>query len=148
MGLLSLLDQTHYLHTRVLSRRMREAGHGECGLPGQIRLMSLLGEEQHDHLHALAEAACLKKTTVSTMLPQMIEQGLIVVEPDPQDGRAKLVSLTPRGQKLKERHHQLSAGLEQQVLAGVDQASREIFTQVLLQVKQNLLEMEKENPPA
>ena len=51
----------------------------------------------------LANAFQITRPTMTSTLSRMERAGLISVRPDPSDGRAKLVSLTPEGRKMREK---------------------------------------------
>lgn len=51
---------------------------------------------------ALANAFQVTRPTMTSTLGRMEKNGLISVRADPQDGRAKLVSLTPAGKTMRE----------------------------------------------
>lgn len=50
----------------------------------------------------LAEEAGLSKQAVNDLLRQLDRKGYLVLKPDETDGRARLISLTPRGAELME----------------------------------------------
>lgn len=50
----------------------------------------------------LASAFQVSRPTMTSTLGRMARNGLIRIEPDPADGRGKLVSLTPRGRAMRE----------------------------------------------
>lgn len=51
----------------------------------------------------LASAFQLTRPTMTSTLGRMEKAGLVAMRPDPDDGRAKLVSLTPKGREMRER---------------------------------------------
>ncbi|MBK8628893.1 MAG: MarR family transcriptional regulator [Sphingomonadales bacterium] len=51
---------------------------------------------------ALASAFQVTRPTMTSTLGRMEKNGLISIRADPQDGRAKLVSLTPAGRAMRE----------------------------------------------
>lgn len=51
----------------------------------------------------LARSFQLTKSTITNTLQRLEARGLIRVEPDPADGRGKLVFLTPAGRRLRQR---------------------------------------------
>jgi len=50
----------------------------------------------------LARAMQVSKGTMTNTLQKLVAKGLIAIEPDPADGRAKLVSLTEAGLDLRQ----------------------------------------------
>ncbi|HMT44027.1 MAG TPA: MarR family transcriptional regulator [Chakrabartia sp.] len=51
---------------------------------------------------ALASAFQVTRPTMTSTLGRMEKNGLVHIRPDPQDGRAKLVSVTPMGRTMRE----------------------------------------------
>lgn len=51
----------------------------------------------------LASAFQLTRPTMTSTLGRMEKAGLVTMRPDPEDGRGKLVSLTPKGREMRER---------------------------------------------
>ena len=49
----------------------------------------------------LARAFQITRPTMTSTLARMENSGLIKIKPDPQDGRAKLVSVTAKGKKMR-----------------------------------------------
>ena len=51
----------------------------------------------------LASAFQITRPTMTSTLARMEKSGLVKVKPDPEDGRAKLVSVTAKGKKMRDR---------------------------------------------
>jgi DNA-binding MarR family transcriptional regulator len=51
----------------------------------------------------LAQAFQVRRPTITSTLARMESAGLIAIRPDPEDGRAKLVSVTVAGRAMRER---------------------------------------------
>ena len=51
----------------------------------------------------LADAFQVTKGAMTNTLDKLAKKGAIKISPDPNDGRAKIVTLTPRGRKMRER---------------------------------------------
>ncbi len=60
-----------------------------------------LWEEDGLQMSALARRAQLSKQTLTTLVPSLEAQGLVVRRPDPADRRAQRVYLTPSGRDLR-----------------------------------------------
>lgn len=50
----------------------------------------------------LADAFQVRRPTITNTLARMGRHGLVAIRPDPADGRAKLVSLTDHGHRVRE----------------------------------------------
>ncbi len=86
-----------------------------------------LGHEERSPAQ-LASAFQITRPTVTSTLARMEKAGLVAIRPDPEDGRAKLVSVTAAGEKMRELCLQRLAG----PLADADAVlSRETLAQLL-----------------
>ncbi len=61
----------------------------------------------------VAELVGLSKQAVNDLLGELERLGYLARERHPEDGRARVVRLTPRGQKLQQTTHEISRSLEQ-----------------------------------
>ncbi|MFJ9113506.1 MarR family winged helix-turn-helix transcriptional regulator [Streptomyces sp. NPDC102283] len=65
-------------------------------------VLSALGEEPRRTQAALATAINADKTRIITVLDDLESRHLLVRRPDPKDRRARLLSLTPEGRRLRD----------------------------------------------
>ena len=72
--------------------------------PSQLAFLTFLTLNPGSGIQTMASSLKLSKPTVSIGVSQLEESGFLVRQPDPQDGRAVHLFLTPEGQKL----HQLT----------------------------------------
>jgi DNA-binding MarR family transcriptional regulator len=83
--------------------------------------MALLPHIAHEgtRIVELAEKLGITKQAVSKRVAEMVEEGVVELAPDPEDGRAKLVRFTPLG--LQAIHHGLGVlgGLERELEAAL-----------------------------
>ncbi|HXD25140.1 MAG TPA: MarR family transcriptional regulator [Propionibacteriaceae bacterium] len=85
-----------------ISRLMRQRGQGETLDTGSFWLLKALATSGPLRVTDLAACANLDASTVSRHVAQLDSAGLIERTPDPVDGRAQRVKLTPLGaQKIK-----------------------------------------------
>ena len=75
---------------------LREAGLTEQ----QWRVLRVLEDEGDRDPSGLAEAGLLYKPTVTRILKELADRGLLVRNPVSEDGRRWLISITPAGRKL------------------------------------------------
>ena len=75
--------------------------HGHELTVGQARVFQRLGPGG-SRPGELAEATQLSKQTLGSILDQLERAGYVVREVDPSDGRARLVTITAKGQELVE----------------------------------------------
>ncbi len=95
-----------------------------------VVLLALTGEPVRTQ-NALAEAIGADKTRIIGVLDGLQERGLIERRPDPDDRRARLLSITAEGQRVRDS---VQAGIqdrENRLLACVPDADRAAFLRVL-----------------
>ncbi|SDK96242.1 transcriptional regulator, MarR family [Cryobacterium psychrotolerans] len=71
--------------------------------PFGLKLLRLLSRSGPTHASAVAEALTVDRSVVSRQAAQLQELGLLEIQADPSDGRARFLALTPAAeQKLAE----------------------------------------------
>lgn len=89
---------------RVFEQRvlelMREKGFGDLGA-AHVNLTRHL-DEDGSRLTELADRAAMTKQSMRELVEQVERAGLVKREPDPDDGRAKIIVFTPAGRKWLE----------------------------------------------
>ncbi|KAA0018455.1 MarR family winged helix-turn-helix transcriptional regulator [Antrihabitans cavernicola] len=80
---------------------------------------------------ALAEAIGADKTRIIDVLDNLQHRGLIAREPDPADRRARLLSITPTGQKLRNSAQTAIQANEQSLLGTLTAADQRKFLATL-----------------
>jgi DNA-binding MarR family transcriptional regulator len=78
------------------ARRLRQEAAGELSPSGAAALATV---ERHGPLtpSELADLERVRRPTATRMIGALVERGLIVRTPDPEDGRSALVAVTPAG---------------------------------------------------
>lgn len=71
--------------------------------PSQLAFLTFSTLNPGCGIQAMASGLKLSKPTVSIGVSQLEEAGFLTRQPDPQDGRAVQLFLTPKGQKLHQR---------------------------------------------
>ena len=71
--------------------------------PSQLSFLTFLTLNPGCGIQAIASGLKLSKPTVSIGVSQLEETGFLTRQPDPKDGRAVQLFLTPEGQKLHQR---------------------------------------------
>src|SRR4051794_5371623 len=90
-----LLELTHDAFERELYPRLHAAGYGDLR-PGHGCVFGTITREGA-RLTVLAERAQLTKQAVGEVVSELEERGYVERVPDPDDGRAKIIRLTERG---------------------------------------------------
>jgi len=87
----------------VQAARLVRAVRRRVGHPSGIRILALLDELGPLGVTALADADRSSQPTVSGAVQQLVEEGWVAKEADPNDTRRALVELTPPGrERLRE----------------------------------------------
>lgn len=69
----------------------------------QWRVLRVLDDSGPSDLKTLADSALLFGPSVTRILKDLVQRGLVVRQANPKDGRGAIVSLSPAGQKLIEK---------------------------------------------
>jgi DNA-binding MarR family transcriptional regulator len=109
-----LLAKATQRWNELLRERFVATGFAEVR-PSYGSILVPLFEEDGLRLTELARRARLSKQTMTTMVRLLERDGLVVRRPDPSDGRAALVFLTPRGRRLEPVAAAILAELERLV---------------------------------
>jgi DNA-binding MarR family transcriptional regulator len=80
---------------------------------------------------ALAQAINADKSRIIGVLDDLQQRGLIQRQPDTADRRVHLLSLTPAGDRLRRSVESAIRGREEEVLATLPAADREVFLRSL-----------------
>ena len=83
--------------TDTVRASMRDAAKGidPALSPFGLKILQLLKRAGPTHSGVVAESLMVDKSVISRFSRQLEELGLIEVQPDPKDGRARLLALTP-----------------------------------------------------
>lgn len=100
-----------------LQTLMTEAGWAEVSRSQTMAM--ILVRQGCNRPAAIARALGISRQSASTIIAEMIEAGIFAMEPDPGDKRAKIVTITPLGQKrandARDAVFQLTAELERRI---------------------------------
>lgn len=64
--------------------------------PDHLRVISIIGIESVNN-NELAKRAGVSKQAMSKMVMDLVEEGFVEIETDPNDSRAKIIGITPKG---------------------------------------------------
>jgi len=78
-----------------------------------------LFEEDGLRMGEIAHRARLSKQTVTTLVRLCEREGLVVRSPDPGDGRARIVNLTPKARRFEPAAERVLARLERETIAAL-----------------------------
>ncbi|MET7572866.1 MarR family transcriptional regulator [Streptomyces sp. NPDC005492] len=90
-----------------LRRRIREVATDEDLTPSQESALTLVGKHGAATASALASAEGVRPQSMAATLAALDQHGLIRRNPDPEDGRRQLVTLTEAGRERIEDNRQV-----------------------------------------
>lgn len=85
---------------RALARRFDDALRPLGLTNGQFSLLMSLNRPEPAGMGGVANLLAMDRTTLTAALKPLERRGLLTVAPDPKDGRARVLSLTPDGRAL------------------------------------------------
>jgi DNA-binding MarR family transcriptional regulator len=88
---------------RALARRFDDAFRPVGLTNGQFSLMMSLNRPEPPGMAALASLLAMDRTTLTAALKPLQHRALLEIMVDPADGRARLMTLTPKGRRLLAR---------------------------------------------
>lgn len=133
----SLISKTKELINQYIITSLET--HGVVGIVtshGEI-ILSLL---QHESLTMSEMAALIHKdpSTVTTLIKKLHSFGYVALTKNDADKRSVSASLTDTGRALEPAFMQISQDLSVQMYKGIDAEQKQVFKQVLEQIKHNL----------
>jgi DNA-binding MarR family transcriptional regulator len=100
-------EQFLYLMDRLRQLGPQTAPPKEANIsPSQLALITFSAANPGCGIQVIASGLKLSKPTVSIGVSQLEGAGFLTRQPDPQDGRAVQLFLTPEGQELHQRTHE------------------------------------------
>jgi len=120
-----------------LMDRLRRLGPGNAPpkeakiSPSQLTLITYAASNPGCGVQTMAEGLKLSTPTVSIGVRQLEDLGFITRQPDPKDGRAVHLFLTPNGQELHQRTYEFRCQKFEQLLAGLTPQERTNLLELL-----------------
>lgn len=106
--------------------------HEESGVTGpQLALLEWVAAWPGCGIQEMADGLRLTAPTISVGVRRLEEAGLLERQPDPADGRAVHLFLTPQGQTLRQRARTFRLSKMRQLLAALTPAEQETLLALL-----------------
>ncbi len=99
--------------------------------PSQLALITYSASNQGCGVQAMASGLKLSKPTVSIGVSHLEGAGLLTRQPDPKDGRAVQLFLTPKGQELFQRTNEFRCQKFERLLTGLTPQERTTLLDLL-----------------
>ncbi|MBO5114114.1 MAG: MarR family transcriptional regulator [Lachnospiraceae bacterium] len=106
----------------------------------QGKILYVLWQKDHISIVELSVLVGLAKTTLTSMLDRMEENGLLERVPDADDRRKCILILTERAKKLQEKYEQVSQEMNDIYYQGFCEEEIKEFEQYLQRVLNNIKE--------
>jgi MarR family transcriptional regulator, transcriptional regulator for hemolysin len=118
------------LASHGLATRMAAAFDGEGMTPrAHCVLSKAMGEELTQG--RLAELSGLDKTTMVATIDELERSGLAERRPAPNDRRARVIAVTPKGEEVVARGREIADRVQQEILGELPGEEREVFVNAL-----------------
>ena len=137
-----LADAARLMRAAV-EQAIAEAGFGVT--PGEARTLIHISVLDLPRQAAIAERMGVEPMTLSGYLDRLEAQGLVRREPDPNDRRAKIVTLTAEGEALVAAIRSITRRLFGKVTAGLGPGGGDSLCAALIALRQALQEKVSKN---
>lgn len=108
------------------------------------RLVAVIAETDGITQQAIGQRTRMDKVTVSRAALALIERGLVVRVPNPDDGRSQLLSLTPEGLELYRQVVPKALALEARLFDGFSEDETASLRAMLARIEAAALEIRNE----
>ncbi len=120
-----------------LASRLRRLGpgisppEGVQASPSHLVLIEYIAGNPDCGVQEVAEALSLSTPTVSISVRQLEKSGLIARKPNPRDGRAVQLCLTPKGEDVHQRARAFHRQKFEKLLSGINSEERDLLVSLL-----------------
>ena len=114
--------------------------------PAQFDVLATLGNTAGMNAKELGQRTLITKGTLTGVVDRLLAKGLVQRLPDPSDGRAQIVRLTPLGQQTFERVFPAHGAHLARAFARVPQAQLDALEQQLRALRSAFEQAAKEQP--
>lgn len=141
----SALDEVCFLYrvlvdryVDLLKRSLRHQGLDDIVRPGFGFVLFALFEEEVLRPSEICRRTGLKASTLTAIVDQMVEQGLVDRRPDDEDRRAIQLRLLPKGEEIRDACYQILNENTETIGRRISQRNLEITKRVMRQMIQNM----------
>ena len=137
----------HQVHLMVQKEAKRCGIEFMGGPQGQV--LRFLGWREHEQeltlIKDIEQELNISKSVASNLVKRMVQNGLVELEANPSDKRAKFVRLTNKARSQMQQVKAFFERIDKQLLADVDEGELLIFEKVLAQLQENIKGIGGEN---
>ncbi|MFX0124989.1 MAG: MarR family winged helix-turn-helix transcriptional regulator [Candidatus Hodarchaeota archaeon] len=139
-----LIAKIHQLGGRIFAKKLKQYQLTEIN-PAQGRILFPLWKKDEISIHELSKATLLGKSTLTTMLKRLEDEGHIQRIPSEKDRRKTLIKLTEKNQRLQEKYIQVSSEMNDLFYHGLTEQEKDEFDRYLEIILENLTTYSTEN---
>ncbi len=110
--------------------------------PQQLRTMRLIWSGENVTLVDVADTLKRDKAQVVRLIDKLVEAGMVTREPNPDDGRSKILQLTQKGLAFFEGIEALEAEFSEKLTEGIARKDLETFFRVSDILSKNLRDID------
>lgn len=136
------ISQIKQLGSRIFEKLLKDNDIEDFN-GAQGRILFVLWQKDNLPISVLGEKTSLAKTTLTSMLDRMAEQGHIQRNYDPRDRRQILITLTDKAKLLSKSYDTVSAQMNQLFYKGFSDEEMIQLDQMLAKVLNNLKQYEE-----
>lgn len=127
-----LIRRLQQISTSVFADRMKEIGL-DITSP-QFATLHVLAQNPGVDQATLAGFVAHDRPTIGAVLDRLVAKGFVKRDTNPQDRRAKRLSLTEEGHAVLERITPVVARMQDEILPGLTEEERSVFRQLSLKI--------------
>jgi DNA-binding MarR family transcriptional regulator len=139
-----LIAKIHQLGGRIFAKKLKQYQLNEIN-PAQGRILFPLWKKDEISIYELSKATLLGKSTLTTMLKRLEDEGHIQRIPSEKDRRKTLIKLTKKNQKIQEKYVQVSSEMNDLFYYGLTEQEKDEFDRYLERILKNLVAYNTEN---
>ncbi|MHA2305863.1 MAG: MarR family winged helix-turn-helix transcriptional regulator [Candidatus Hodarchaeales archaeon] len=139
-----LIAKIHQLGGRIFTKKLKQYKLTEIN-PAQGRIMFPLWQKDEISIQELSKTTLLVKSTLTTMLDRLEDEGYLKRIPSKKDRRKTLIKLTEKNLELKEKYVQVSSEMNQLFYHGLTEQEKDEFDRYLERILENLTTYSTEN---
>ncbi|MEP5153360.1 MarR family transcriptional regulator [Planktotalea sp.] len=104
----------------------------------RLRVLAALAVEGSKSVNDLSVYAISEQSTISRLLDQMTQEGLVERKPNPNDNRSRVISLTPLGYETYQSTFPIMLAAEADMMQGFSPAERAMALEFLQRMLNNI----------
>ena len=137
----------HQVHLMVQKEAKRCGIEFMGGPQGQV--LRFLGWREHEQeltlIKDIEQELNISKSVASNLVKRMVQNGLVELEANPSDKRAKFVRLTDKARSQMQQVKAFFERIDKQLMEDIDEDELLIFEKVLAQLQENIKGIGGEN---